>query len=138
MAGNLLCATPMPDPKKPPPEKSVNVSEHLANERTYLAWLRTSVSIVSLGFATNRFSYFLRHSPGLAPRENAYLGLGHTEQVGLGMLIAGTLMMVISAIHYTRVSILIDRGRYQPQYALVWLTSGIVVLIGVTCISLLV
>ena len=118
-------------------QSPMNVSEHLANERTYLAWLRTSVSVVSLGFATNRFSYFLRHSPGGASPETHHLGLVRTEQVGLGMLILGTLLMLVSAFHYTRVSRLIESGGYKPQYALVWSTTIAVLLVGITCISLM-
>jgi putative membrane protein len=30
--------------------------EHQANERTFLAWLRTSVALIGFGFAIARFS----------------------------------------------------------------------------------
>jgi hypothetical protein len=34
------------------------VGDHLANERTYLAWLRTALSISAFGIAINRFSLY--------------------------------------------------------------------------------
>jgi amino acid transporter len=34
--------------------------EHQANERTFLAWLRTSIALISFGFAIARFGLFLR------------------------------------------------------------------------------
>ena len=36
-----------------------HVSEHLANERTILAWIRTAIAVMTLGIAINRFSLFL-------------------------------------------------------------------------------
>ncbi|MGI0068832.1 MAG: YidH family protein, partial [Nitrosopumilaceae archaeon] len=35
-------------------------TEHLANERTFLAWLRTCIALMGLGFVVARFSLFLR------------------------------------------------------------------------------
>ena len=38
------------------------VTNHLANERTFLAYLRTAVSLMSFGIAINRFSFFLQQA----------------------------------------------------------------------------
>ena len=37
--------------------------DHLANERTFLAWVRTSVAIVVFGFAIGRFAIALDSWP---------------------------------------------------------------------------
>jgi len=34
--------------------------EHLANERTLLAWMRTSIAIMAFGFVVVKFSLFIR------------------------------------------------------------------------------
>jgi putative membrane protein len=34
--------------------------QHLANERTFLSWLRTSIALIGLGFIVARFGLFLR------------------------------------------------------------------------------
>ncbi len=34
-------------------------SDHAANERTYLAWLRTGIAIIAFGFLIERFDLFL-------------------------------------------------------------------------------
>jgi len=34
--------------------------QHLANQRTFLAWLRTAVALFGLGFVVSRFGLFLR------------------------------------------------------------------------------
>jgi uncharacterized membrane protein YidH (DUF202 family) len=42
--------------------KLTHITDHLSNERTYLAYLRTGVSLMSFGIAINRFSIFLETS----------------------------------------------------------------------------
>jgi len=46
-------------PVAPGPE-STRAREHLANERTLLAWVRTAVALMGLGFVVARFGLFLR------------------------------------------------------------------------------
>ncbi|MEK7197689.1 MAG: DUF202 domain-containing protein, partial [Nitrospirota bacterium] len=33
---------------------------HMANERTFLAWIRTSIGIMAFGFVVERFSIFVK------------------------------------------------------------------------------
>ena len=49
--------------------------DHLANERTFLAWLRTGVAIIVFGFAIGRFSIALREFMKLSGRTTATPGL---------------------------------------------------------------
>src|SRR5215469_5482224 len=59
--------------KKMPALKFEN--ELLANERTFLAWLRTSIAVMSLGFVIARFGLWLRE---LAVQINPHVVLRHT------------------------------------------------------------
>ena len=43
-----------------PPTKLGKASDHLANERTFLAWIRTSISIIVFGFVVAKFGITLR------------------------------------------------------------------------------
>jgi len=45
-----------------------HVAEHLANERTILAWIRTAIAVMTLGVGINRFSLFLSSQPRRARR----------------------------------------------------------------------
>ncbi|AIQ11039.1 hypothetical protein PDUR_02725 [Paenibacillus durus] len=47
--------------------ESKYTQQHLANERTYLAWIRTAVALVGLGFL----------AAGLVFGDNRYSGVGH-------------------------------------------------------------
>lgn len=35
-------------------------SDHAANERTFLAWVRTGIAIMAFGFLVERFNIFLK------------------------------------------------------------------------------
>ena len=43
-----------------PGKENTRAREHLANERTLLAWIRTAIALMGLGFVVARFGLFLR------------------------------------------------------------------------------
>src|SRR5258708_9696937 len=43
-----------------PPRPDSRVRDHLANERTFLAWIRTALGLVGIGFVLARMGVFLR------------------------------------------------------------------------------
>jgi uncharacterized membrane protein YidH (DUF202 family) len=42
------------------PEIYGSASDHLANERTFLAWVRTSIGIMAFGFVVVKFTLFVK------------------------------------------------------------------------------
>jgi inner membrane protein YidH len=95
--------------------KLTHITDHLSNERTYLAYLRTGVSLMSFGIAIKRFSIFLetsnrmRDAPVLATRVIV------SEQFGIGMVITGMLLLAWAAIHYVLVMHQIERQDFHPR-----------------------
>jgi putative membrane protein len=55
------------------------VQQHLANERTFLAWVRTAITVIGLGFL----------AAGVVFRTTTFEHIGHTIAaiVGIGILI---------------------------------------------------
>ncbi len=100
-----------PPEDTPPPPANRRTSDHLANERTFLAWVRTSISLTGLGFVVARFGLWLRelaaHSPGGAA---AVRHTGLSLKLGVGMMAAGGLLVVLAAGRYGRVRRAIDRN----------------------------
>jgi len=112
------------------PVRQRYVTEHLANERTYLAFLRTSVGLISFGITINRFSLFLLQTQILAQGRILPFTLVEAERVGFGMVVFGILLMMWAGIHHTRVSYQIDRADYRPNRLMVWVITLGVLLIG--------
>ena len=105
-----------------------HVSEHLANERTILAWVRTAIAIMTLGIAINRFSLFLVEFSRLVP--GGRVVNTHAEEIGIGLVIIGVIVMLGGIWHYLDVARAIDDGNYQPSRLRIVLPALIVVLIG--------
>ena len=99
------------------------MSDYLANERTFLAWVRTSVSIMSLGFVVAKFGLWLRElgsrlSPG-APLH----GLGVSGPVGMGMIAFGGALALLAAWRFRKVNRQIELGRVSVDRGLVVLIT---------------
>jgi putative membrane protein len=113
--------------------------EHQANERTFLAWVRTSIALIGFGFAIARFGIFLRQlhltltDTDLLP--HPFL---NSETLGGSLVIAGILAILLSAWRYNQVFIQIEQGNYQPTRLAVWITTGVVAILGVLSLPLLV
>jgi putative membrane protein len=91
------------------------LSDHLANERTYLAYLRTAVSLMSFGIAINRFSFFLAQSNSLPNRPHPASWLVSSEQLGIGMVALGMVLLVWAAVHYALILRQIERQDFRPR-----------------------
>lgn len=111
--------------------------EHQANERTFLAWLRTSIALIGFGFALARFGLFLRQlettvTPQV-PRTHSFIS---SQTLGVGLVIVGIIVIVFAVWRYNQVFWQIERGDYRPSRLLIWLTAGIVICLGILSIPL--
>jgi putative membrane protein len=75
-----------------------NFREHAANERTFLAWVRTSIGIVGFGFLITRFDI---HSQ-----------IAHIA--GLLLIVLGTAMIGVAAWRFARTAKEIDAAEAHP------------------------
>jgi len=105
-----------------------HVAEHLANERTILAWIRTAIAIMTLGIAINRFSLFLVEFSHIVPGGRA--ANIHAEQLGIGLVILGVLVMLGAIWHYLDIAKAIDEDTYRPSRLKIVLASLAVVVLG--------
>jgi len=112
--------------------------EHQANERTFLAWLRTSIALIGFGFALARFGLFLRQLETAVTKEvtPTYSFISY-QTLGVGLVIVGIFVIVLAVWRYNRVFWQIERGAYQPNRLMIWLTAGIVIVLGLLSIPLL-
>lgn len=117
-----------------PPQS--HASELLASERTFLAWIRTSIAIISFGFAIIRFDVWVRQSQdqaGISAISGHWSG-----SIGALMVFIGGLMSAVGALHYRRTNKQIVEGKVQASNWLVLTISGCIVLLSVAVILYLI
>jgi putative membrane protein len=99
------------------------VRDHLANERTYLAWMRSAIALMGFGVLIVRLR-ILR--PPLAPQAP-----GNGWKLGLAFGVVGILTVLLSAQHYFAVRDDIEDDTYAPPDRWVILSSLSLLLLGV-------
>ena len=73
-----------------------NFSDHAANERTFLAWVRTAIAVMAFGFLIERFDLFLQvAAPSLAGQKLSAFGQRFANLAGLAFIVLGTVMIII-------------------------------------------
>jgi len=112
--------------------------EHQANERTFLAWLRTSIALIGFGFAIARFGLFLRQlNTTLTQREPVVNPWLNSENLGVALVIVGIVAIALAAWRYNQVFWQIERGDYRPNRLPVWILTAVVMVLGLLSIPLL-
>ena len=109
-------------------------NELLANERTFLAWLRTSIAVMSLGFVVARFGLWLRE---LALQIHPHMPLPRTGlslPLGEGMIGFGALLILLAAWRYHVVNRAIERGEIKSDPRMVSLVTIVVVVSAIVLI----
>jgi putative membrane protein len=111
-----------------PSKKNPHVTEHLANERTILAWIRTSIAVMTLGVAINRFALFLMEVNQVLPGPSA--ANRHVEKLGIGLVVLSIVIMCGATWHYLHVGKTIESETYQPAHTPLVVTALAVVIMG--------
>jgi putative membrane protein len=89
-------------------------SDHAANERTYLAWVRTAIAVMAFGFLIERFDLFLASLSHVAAHAVTKLHLRGTEWAGLLLIIFGALMILLATLRFLRCRRNIEEDRNVP------------------------
>lgn len=105
-------------PKK---RNSSRIRDHLANERTYLAWMRTAIALMGFGVVIARIRIF---QPPMMPTP------GNGWKLGLTFAVVGLISVVLSTKHYFAVRHDIDEDTYEPADRWVVLFSLAIILLG--------
>jgi putative membrane protein len=106
--------------------------DHLANERTFLAWLRTGVAVIAFGFVVDRFSLYVHYLVPAATTLAVPSTSLPTAVVGAGLMWAGTLLIPIALWRFLSVQRDIDQsGVMRPRKWFVVIFAGLVTAIGI-------
>lgn len=111
-------------------------SDHAANERTFLAWVRTAIAIMAFGFLVARFNLFLRVAAQSlaagAGRTTAMSGGTFGVVAGPALIIVGVGMIALAAGRFIRTSHAIDSAEQQMDGARMDLAlAGMMIALGI-------
>ncbi len=75
-------------------------TDHSANERTYLAWIRTSITIMAFGFLIEKFDIFVSYMGKKVGDEGHFQPSLSVEIVGLGLFLVGVLIVIAATVRF--------------------------------------
>jgi putative membrane protein len=96
------------------------IQQHLANERTYLAWVRTAIAIIGIGFLVINlhFNFLSQHSAKADLMANI---------IGIAAVISGLFVIGFSTYSYFAKIKTIDNEVFKPEKNSVLLLTGIII-----------
>ncbi|HKR20516.1 MAG TPA: DUF202 domain-containing protein [Stellaceae bacterium] len=110
-------------------------SDHAANERTFLAWVRTAIAVMAFGFLIEKFDIFLAYMTSASQSHAVPLrGQWFANDAGLAFILLGVAMIVIAATRFFRIARDIDKPEIVPSSSFrVDLTlAGLLFLLGLS------
>ena len=115
-----------------------NLSDHLANERTFLAWIRTSVGIMAFGFVVVKFTLFIRQLSLILQKPISTPVHGYTSVVGIFLVAFGAIIALLSFFRYRVIDKQLVNSSYRPSTLLSSALAASVIIIGACLVVYLV
>jgi putative membrane protein len=93
--------------------------EHAANERTFLAWVRTAIAAMALGFVIEKFDLFLESLAPQMTQRTFKLLAPHDEKfadaAGPAFIAVGVAMIVLAGLRFVWTSKAIEAEATVPS-----------------------
>jgi putative membrane protein len=107
-------------------------ADHLANERTFLAWVRTSIALMGFGFVIVKFALFLQQLSIMMTDKTVLPVKGNSAMIGFIMVCLGALVAVLAYIRYRNIQQQLNRNQYVTSN---WLS--LLIILGIVTGSIL-
>jgi len=98
----------------------VSVSDprvYFAAERTLLAWLRTGLTIIALGFVVSRFGLFVQLLAVQSASHSAAAQTALSAALGIAFVIVGSVCIVVATIQHRRFVATLAPADLPPAYS---------------------
>jgi putative membrane protein len=117
-----------------------NYTNHAANERTFLAWIRTGLAVAAFGFFLIKLNVFVDAISGSIPQVPAEAAVAvATRDAGLAMVVIGIAITARSGVAFERTRRAIDRDeviQIPQSRAESLLSVALAVAVLIFCINL--
>lgn len=107
-------------------------TDHAANERTFLAWLRTGVAVIAFGFLVERFDLFILTMadavsvPGAGRDRLEALSHSFGSGAGEALIVVGIVFIVAATIRFVRTGILLDDAKIHAPGIVLELSLSVI------------
>lgn len=107
-------------------------SDHAANERTFLAWVRTSIAVMAFGFLVEKFDLFLAIAGQTTGRMISPRGEAVGSIAGLLLILLGGAMLALSMVRFRKTArdIASPDKRMEGGARMDLLLTGLLLLLG--------
>jgi putative membrane protein len=109
--------------------------QFLANERTFLAWLRTCITLIGLGFIVSRFSLFLKQFGIITKTLTSGIltnNMNPSSLLGICIIILGIGLLILALKNYLDIDKSIQNGiKYIPRHSLIYTSTITIIIFGV-------
>jgi len=115
--------------------KSNYLQQSLANERTFLAWVRTCIALIGLGFIIAKFGLFIEElnlvlsqsvseitKTPYTSMQSKLLSDDTSSLVGIGIVIISIVLILFALRNYYNISKEIRYDNYTPKHTIMYTT----------------
>lgn len=113
------------------------INEHMANERTFLSWVRTGIGIMVFGFVIVKFSLFVNQLPD-SFHESGIPKNGFTIFLGIALVLTGALTILLSYWKYKQTHKLLQKGEYLYSTLLLTVLTVVIFVMSIIIIAYLI
>ncbi|WP_299252130.1 DUF202 domain-containing protein [uncultured Cytophaga sp.] len=121
-----------------PIKRPASTTDYLANERTFLAWIRTSIGIITLGFVVFKFSLFVKQISILIDTDkkiqHATAHTHYSAPIGIFLVGLGMFAIILSYVRYRITNKQLNEGVYQHSTSSITILTAFIFMVAVALI----
>lgn len=103
-----------------------HAGDHLANERTFLAWIRTNIGIMGFGFVVMKFSLFIKQISAALGSKVPLHQTGDSRIIGIFLVALGAITIICSYLRYNSTKEQLNQGVYYHSTLFVKVLTALV------------
>jgi putative membrane protein len=112
-------------------DNNKRISDHLANERTFLAWIRTGIGVMAFGFVVVKFSLFVKQLAALVGKDHVVEQRGYSSLLGILLVGAGLAITLFAYWRFKRTEREINENSYKSASSFITIIVTFITLISI-------